>query len=403
MLSESYFSFILSEVTVLIYDEYLNPLYQLYRDNKLTKNQVLEVIVYELAMGVNKENLAKTIKLLDFIIPTNESLKSVLKKSLDSKLYETSKYDLYEHFNILYQKRKFDKIETIIMNNDEISFNLLNFKTESQLQYCYKKTIEFENIKFFKQLLMTYPCEIHPLTLITAINIGNQEIFRILQNTANVDFSSVLGSVFIDSHHYDLLRYAELYYNISFENLKQTRSLLFALTKNLRFMNYSIQFDLTCIQDIYNSQDNLSKIISRDCMNILTSKNFSYNINHLALSIMYNNSKLFNYILNKVRVTNEEIEDFDKNVLQVVILSSNLEFISKIYERDNLLIYSNDRFENNILHYLMKQDSKEVFDYIVSKISKDNLTNMYQQKNVFNESPLDLQIKYKHFDFNEFL
>lgn len=364
------------------------------------ENQLLETLVYEISLGINKENANTSISILTRIFKYKPILKSILEKTTSQHFYNSPGFDIvYKHFKINYKERTVDSLDRLILEDNEDALVLLDLSSSIKLQRCYRKAIEYENIVFLKYLLLNYQERPDIYALNVAIYTGNLQIYRILMQTGS-DFSTVDIDVFKNSHHYDLMSFMECStkgFNISEETLN-CRSLYFTFVYNERFTERSIDFDLSCINDRYSTENNLQNLIKNNCMNIITNNDFHFNYNNLALVIALDNSFLFEFILARMKITNEYLEGCDINILQAAVLTENVEYVKKIHSKNNRLILDLDRFGNNILHFIMRQDNEEVSKFIISQLKKSDFLKLFQSENFMHETPMFLCKKYEHSD-----
>ena len=379
--------------------------------NKLTltlnsEYHVIEVIVYELSLGVNKENVDIIIELFDLIFTHYQFTKNILIKTINLNYYNIPAYEtLYNHFNINNRKIILNDNEKLIYNNDFYKLIMIELTTPHQIQNMLRKSIEYENIEYFKYLRLTYTDElIREETVNIAIHVGNKEIIQLIIQSG-FDIACISVKIFRESHHFDLMNYMSMLYSYSFDKpvLTETRSLYFHVVNHNIFHYHSNELDLTVVNDNYSKEFNINELIKRNCVNIIHNNDFKYNLNNLVASMYFENNEMFDYIIEKVVITNEYLEDFYMNILQAAIKLGSIKYVQELFKRNPLLILDDDLFKNNALHISTQQNSIEVFKFVVTNMSKENLQYKLQSKNSLNETPIDLLKKYNHQEYIKFL
>lgn len=362
--------------------------------------QFLEVLVYELSFNINKETYKTIIKVFDLIFEQAPHLKSILIKSVSHYSFiNESHYAVYDYFKIQYKRNKLDKYDKLIAENNMNELRVLELSSRMIEQMRFK-AIEQENIEYFKYLFLSYSNEAISKNVIKcAINVGNNEIIRMLIG-AGYDLSTVDMQYFRDSHNFNLMAFMTQHNCYSYENDgKLTENLFFRVVSHSRFENLAIDFDLSTIQDNSSTQANITRMIKNDCINMICHCDFAFDINHLIAAMLHDKKEIFNFILEKVIITNEYGTVSKMNVLQVAILTGSIEYVTAIFKKNNLLILDEDINRNNVLHMCMRQNSIEVFEFIINNLSDENLKNKLQTMNKLNETPLYMLIKFNHKEY----
>lgn len=371
------------------------------------ETEFLETLVFEISLGINKSNANNTIKALEKIFEYKPLLKSILIKSTSFHYYNNPGFDIvYKYFEVPYKSRHLGKIDKLILENNNDELILLDISKSYDLQRYYRKAIEYENVKFLTYLLLNDRKEIPDIDAFNvAIRIGNPQIIRLLLSYG-LDLNMIETEVYKTSHHYDIIAFAEIQPNstVNMNSIHDNcRSLYYKFVNDEQFLERSIDFDLSCVHDDYSRQSNLNNLITKNCVNIITNNNFNFNVMNLVLSISHKNHVLFDHIISKMRITNEYIEGLDINILQAAISTEDLYFVQQIVKKNKTLIYDLDRYGNNILYFAVRQDSIDIFKFILSVITKDEFTKLFQSVNAINESPMAYCMRYNQVQYIELI
>ena len=394
-----------------------------------------EIILFELMHICNKKNVDDIIQITSEIISERPTLKHIIEKYANQKHKMTKPYEKYfDAFNITHSSIPID--EKIFSDDDIEKFQMECINKEYSWDMI-RNSIEHESMKIFKYILLSFNPEIKPFDVYLAICVGNIEIIRIMEQYGINFFEEENLIDIFNSHHFDLISWASLN-GYEFPSVEITPSLYFHFMNNIECNYDAIDYDISCLDDdsvifsdddlyfftdrqsrniirIYTDNDlslsielnnipkdkklNPIKAIISDCKNIVFTKPFKFNLMDLAVSIRYNKKEIFEYILSKVQITNEPIGITGMNILQISIVNGDIFFIEKIIQSKSFekhLLFLNDSFENNIFHYSMRQDSKEIFLLLKNNVPEEEFIKMIQYKNNDRESPYDLAIKYEH-------
>lgn len=225
-----------------------------------------------------------------------------------------------------------------------------------------------------------------------ALVSGNIEIIRILEQNG-VNYENYDLKQFDLMNHYDIIEWLVTNYG----NDSKPHSFEVSLMRNPDIEHYNIvlKYDLPSIFDMeYLEEDRKSVVkdlIEYGCINTI-SKIDNYICSDLLYCVIRYQKDIFNVIFSKIDDVMLPCEN-GLNILQSAILTSNIDFVKPIVEKNHKILFLRDRLKNNILHFCARQHSKEVFKYIISELSV-KAQEMIIEKNKFEETPLDLLKRY---------
>lgn len=293
----------------IIPEEYLNELI-----SKTNENELLETLIYEISLGITKENIDNSINIISKIIQYKpykkyiliKCIKNIQRKSktiqkvidyFDLKDIEINdielnniniKQDINKYFNIFYEDDLEEYIKLIQNNdlNEEHQFYYLKVAIKTDAENISKYIIDHND--FTDMFLYSF--------LITALNTGNRRIIDMLL-FKDISFDDISDNTIINSHHLDIIYDISRYRTFNFNNISYTRSLYFHFVKNIKFCCTGLSHDLSCVSNHFNPVD----IIYSNAINIAYEQNnVTYTINCLIRIIKNNNKELFKVVFNKM-------------------------------------------------------------------------------------------------------
>ena len=416
-----------------------------------TSNEIefLETLAFEISYGINKNKLEDCIKASEYLITLRPNLKYLIESSIKKQRPTIPICSFANYFGFEHKEIPEEDIPIVEDNTDYLT--TLSIKDAEWDKNIYKvgsllnKSIRYESIKLCKQILLTinsnqlFDCNRFRDIKSEIIRTGNLEIIRIFQQSG-LNYDNLSKLVFMDSHHFDIIDWGMNVLCVKVERTLRlsTHSLYFHFVEGIPFRPCVVDNDdISCIIDsftmfslrelysmilnkesVFRRTDNIAEIeideilsvpnekklnptmaIIENCKNMIYSINFEFTINNLGCAILYDRFEIFQFILEKININSSPIGVTNMNILQLAIIKGNVKYIGEIIKKNSTLLYLTDSFENNVFHYAMRQESKEIFKYLENNISPQEFVKMIQYKNNDNESPIDLGKKYEHFDF----
>ena len=433
----------------LIPEEYVERL----RQSVSNEIEFLETLAFEISNGINKGKLEDCIKATEYLISLRQNLKYLIESSIKKQKPTIPICSYADHFH--FEHKDIPEEDNLIIKDDEDfgkNMSLIDHnwdKKEYTIKRILKKAIKYESIKICKYLLLIITTsdmfDINASYILKAVIIktGNIEIIRIFQQNG-MNFNNIHMLTLIHSHHFDIIDWGINILGIknNKNSIMSAHSLYFHFVNKIPFKANDIDNDdISCIIDsfvkfskrelygsvlneeqmrsnIFRRNDSVDEIeldeildhsneqelnptltIIKNCRNMFYSIDFDFTLENLGCTILYDRFDMFQHILNKIDINSSPVGVTNMNILQLSIIKGNIKYIEEIIKKNPVLLYLTDSFENNIFHYSIKQESKEIFKFLENKVSKEEFIKMIQYKNNDNDSPYDLAKRYEHYDF----
>ena len=366
---------------------------------KDAKRMSSEIFVFELVKGVNSINIDNTIMSLRLMFKKYPMQKNIFERIVSkAPLLQRPRafMELCRFFDITHFK---SQTELEILNDDVEKFieKITNDKNVEQfglpiINNYFDIAITFEAINIIKYLLLRYNIIVSEKICKHAVVIGNHEIIHLLEHYGGT-FKNIHYNVFRDCSHFDIMYWGMI--NFGHDYLKKDttcNSLYWSFITDNQFFWDSTYYDLTVVKD--NFADINGLVALYNCLNIATYSDISFTFDDLITTIISKHDKMFDLIIQRIKFSEQEIAKITLKTFNLCLTSKNLHFIEMFYHLKPTIVLEIDDAGNNILHYLAKQSSKEVFNYIKSKIDTETFAKMMNVKNNKDETPLTISFKY---------
>jgi len=250
-----------------------------------------------------------------------------------------------------------------ISNNIQLVDYILNLNYHSSIdyQYIYNKIVNFSNLEVIKYIY-TLDIKIHLLNLTSLSIILQNNLFDIfkfcLMKESNYFIESNLLSKYtelIQLHFLNSLNYLDIDHLILFFKFIDNNKII--INNNIYILNYLI---------MYNHLDKI-KFLDEKYPSYL-----NYNESFLFYDCLYsNNIKNINYVLNKLNINIELIEniEYKNKILEHAYVYGLLDIIT-IYDKENNEILNNI---HKILITNITKNNLTLIELILKKIKNNNL------------------------------
>lgn len=327
---------------------------------KVDENTLLEILTYEISLGISKDNVDDSIIVLSKIIEYDDYKKYILINCIKKTIYNPTKsyQKVVDYFNLSYSKDlttdSFIQYNANTLSNIEYIAKSYNISIDEYINIFYNDDLDayiklIENIDI-EQYLDNYSfydarfaikndaedifiniiknnsfSDTYLYTfLVVAIRVGNMNIIRMLLHNG-ASMNDISDSSLIDCHHFDVISYFLKNRTIDFNNIRYTSSLYYHFMNDIRFCCCGISHDLSCTQKYKEFE-----VIIHNCINSAYTRNdYRFSISCLERTCMNKNKEMFIVILNKLLKDNF----YSKETL-IEVMSNYKDFIGSVFNVD---------------------------------------------------------------------